>query len=186
MAALLDEGLTGGEIARRLGVSKPTVAYHRRRLGRPGKGAPMRRYDWVAVQAFHDAGRSVRECQAHFGFSRQTWHAAVRRGALVPRPFAMPLKELLSGPRHRGHLKGRLLRLGLKEDRCEVCGISEWRGAPLSLALHHVNGDGKDNRLENLQLLCPNCHSQTDNFAVRRTRFTGHLVGERGDHAIAA
>jgi 5-methylcytosine-specific restriction endonuclease McrA len=36
--------------------------------------------------------------------------------------------------------------------------------------LHHVNGDGRDNRLENLQLLCPNCHSQTDNFAGRNVR----------------
>ncbi|MEA2353631.1 MAG: hypothetical protein QOJ14_2045, partial [Thermoleophilaceae bacterium] len=38
-------------------------------------------------------------------------------------------------------------------------------GRPLSMALHHVNGDGRDNRLENLRLLCPNCHSQTENFA---------------------
>jgi 5-methylcytosine-specific restriction endonuclease McrA len=68
---------------------------------------------------------------------------------------------------NRGHLKGRLLGAGLKEGRCELCGINEWRGEPLSLALHHVNGDGQDNRLENLQLLCPNCHSQTPNFSGR-------------------
>jgi DNA-binding transcriptional ArsR family regulator len=172
VAALLDEGLTGGEIARRLGISKATVAYHRRRLGRPGNGAATRRYDWSAVQAHHDAGHSVRECQAHFGFSRQTWHAAVNRGDLVPRPAAMPVEELLREgvTRWRGHVKRRLIRLGLKEDRCEICGISDWLGAPLSLALHHVNGDRDDNRLENLQLLCPNCHSQTDTFAGRNIR----------------
>jgi hypothetical protein len=101
--------------------------------------------------------------------SRQTWHAAVQRAALVPRPAAMPIDELLREgvPRWRGHLKRRLIRMGLKDDRCEICGIADWRGAPLSLALHHVNGDGHDNRLENLQLLCPNCHSQTENFAGR-------------------
>jgi hypothetical protein len=61
-----------------------------------------------------------------------------------------------------------LISAGLKANRCEVCGIEEWLGAPLSMALHHVNGDGSDNRLENLQMLCPNCHSQTENFAGRK------------------
>jgi hypothetical protein len=169
VAALLDQGLSGGEIARRLGLSKPTIAYHRRRLGRPGSGSATRRYDWSAVQAYYDEGHTVRECQERFGFSRQTWHAAANRGAVIPRPTAMPLDELLAAgvTRWRGHVKRRLIGLGLKEERCEICGISEWRGAPLSLALHHVNGDGQDNRLENLQLLCPNCHSQTENFAGR-------------------
>ena len=71
---------------------------------------------------------------------------------------------------NRTHLKGRLFAEGLKENRCERCGITEWRGSPLAMALHHSNGDGLDNRLENLQLLCPNCHSQTENFAGRGRR----------------
>ena len=54
--------------------------------------------------------------------------------------------------------------------RCEICGLTEWLGRPLSMALHHVNGDGRDNRLENLQFLCPDCHSQTDNFSGRKLR----------------
>ena len=60
-----------------------------------------------------------------------------------------------------------MIRAGLKENRCENCGITEWLGKPLSMELHHVNGDGRDNRLENLQLLCGNCHAQTDNWGGR-------------------
>jgi HNH endonuclease len=77
----------------------------------------------------------------------------------------MPLEELLiKGPRGRRNLKLRLIAAGLKENRCEECGISEWRDRPLSLELHHRNGEKHDNRLENLALLCPNCHSQTDSW----------------------
>ena len=91
----------------------------------------------------------------------------------------MPVDQLLGAPRNRHHLKRRLLNAGLKQNRCEVCGIEEWLGAPLSMALHHVNGDGSDNRLENLQMLCPNCHSQTANFAGRnRRRANGTAVPE--------
>jgi HNH endonuclease len=66
--------------------------------------------------------------------------------------------------------EAQLLAEGLKENRCERCGLSEWRGKPLAVALHHANGNGMDNRIENLVMLCPNCHSQTENFAGRGRR----------------
>jgi Zn finger protein HypA/HybF involved in hydrogenase expression len=62
------------------------------------------------------------------------------------------------------------VRLGLLEESCHECGITEWRGKPLSLCLHHINGINDDNRIENLAVLCPNCHSQTENFAGRNRR----------------
>ena len=134
------------------------------REARPNKYAP--RDDWDEIQVYYDAGHSVRECQAKFGFSRRSWNKAVIRGTIVPRPQALPLDEaLVKGPRrNRNHLKRRLINAGVKQNRCEQCGIDSWRHAPLNVALHHINGDGTDNRRENLQMLCPNCHSLTENY----------------------
>ena len=47
---------------------------------------------------------------------------------------------------------------------CECCKASNWLGKPITLEVHHISGDRTDNRLENLQLLCPNCHSTTDTW----------------------
>ncbi|MCA1800164.1 MAG: HNH endonuclease [Actinobacteria bacterium] len=57
-------------------------------------------------------------------------------------------------------LKLKLIRDGIKEARCEGCGRDTWLDQPISLELHHVDGDRFNNSLENLEILCPNCHSQ--------------------------
>ena len=61
-------------------------------------------------------------------------------------------------------LKNRLILKGYKEYKCEMCGRTTWEGKPIPLQTHHINGDNSDNRIENLQLLCPNCHAFTDTY----------------------
>ncbi|GGX65222.1 hypothetical protein GCM10010358_19480 [Streptomyces minutiscleroticus] len=64
-------------------------------------------------------------------------------------------------------LKRALRELGVDE-RCAQCGIeATWLGEPLPLEVDHVNGDWRDNRVENLRMLCPNCHSTTDSYRGR-------------------
>jgi heterodisulfide reductase subunit B len=53
---------------------------------------------------------------------------------------------------------------GLKEHKCECCGIIEWNGKPAPIELDHINGNRRDNSLDNLRVLCPNCHAQTDTY----------------------
>lgn len=71
-----------------------------------------------------------------------------------------PLNEVLveDSSYPRASLKRRLYSEGIKERRCELCGQGEeWNGARMSLILDHTNGVANDNRLENLQIVCPNC-----------------------------
>lgn len=81
---------------------------------------------------------------------------------------AIPIEDLLveNSNYNRGLLKKRLINLGLLQERCALCNQQPvWQDRSLILQLDHLNGKSKDNRLENLRLLCPNCHSQTSTFA---------------------
>lgn len=74
-------------------------------------------------------------------------------------------------------LKKRLIKAGLKSDICEICGQSNvWNGKPLVLQLDHINGNHYDNRLENLRVVCPNCHTQTDTFANKKNKKVNYCI----------
>lgn len=78
-----------------------------------------------------------------------------------------PIQQVLienSPHTNSGKLRVRLIKEGLKENKCEICGCTE------SLELHHINGNHQNNRLENLQIFCANCHRKTDNFRGKGIR----------------
>lgn len=62
------------------------------------------------------------------------------------------------------HLKKRLVSEGILKWCCAKCGIDKWNSEPIVLELNHINGNNMDNRIKNLEILCPNCHSQTSTF----------------------
>ena len=87
----------------------------------------------------------------------------------------IPLSEILienSAYTNIARLKIRLLREKILESKCyaDDCGLTEWKGKRISLQLDHINGDRHDHKIENLRLLCPNCHSQTETFAGKNKR----------------
>ena len=130
-----------------------------------------RRYDWAAVQAYYDEGHSFRECQTMFGFSNAAWHKARQRGEVERvRMGGMPIDVLLTGRRNRHHVKIRLLRAGLLKNECSKCGLTDWLGEQLNMHIDHINGVRDDHRLENLRMLCPNCHSQTETYGGRNMK----------------
>lgn len=82
---------------------------------------------------------------------------------------------------NRALLKDRLIKAGYKRNVCEICGISEWNGKPLTMQMHHKDGDNKNNNLDNLMMICPNCHAQTENYRGAANRTTDKPVNHCQD-----
>lgn len=91
-------------------------------------------------------------------------------GRGIKKPWSIskiPTDEILSGkyPHYQTNkLKKRLFLENLKQEKCEICGVSEWNGRKLSLELDHIDGDKNNHLWDNLRIICPNCHSQTETF----------------------
>lgn len=93
------------------------------------------------------------------------------KGISKPMPILIKTDDILEGkhPQYSTFkLKNRLFKEGLKFNKCEICGISEWNNKKLNCQLDHIDGDRTNHRILNLRILCPNCHSQTETFTSKK------------------
>lgn len=132
-----------------------------------------------------ESSRNIGECLDRLGVVRggKTYShfraTCQSRGVVLdfPNNYASPFKisdeevfvENSPYVNNRILLKKRCLDNGWLKNECAICGQGPvWNGKPLTLQLDHINGKSNDHRIENLRILCPNCHTQTETYAGRR------------------
>lgn len=86
-----------------------------------------------------------------------------RKGLKHPERRAS-LEQVLNNNSTNSTKRRKLIEEGIKEEKCEICGFSEWMGKPIPLELHHKDFNHYNNSLDNLQILCANCHMQAHNY----------------------
>jgi len=111
--------------------------------------------------------------------STQHWVGQAHlRGKTNPYVRRHPLHSILRRGTHyqSNKLRKRLLREAVLEPKCSNCGGTEWMGGSIPLELDHVDGDKTNNQLENLRLICPNCHALSPTYRGKNTRYP-HIPG---------
>ncbi len=93
-------------------------------------------------------------------FTKQGWSKGKTIGPKVPIEIYLNNEK----PIGSNSLKEKLLKFGLLKRQCSLCQNIEWFGKAIPIELHHIDGNNKNNNLANLQILCPNCHTFTDNY----------------------
>lgn len=103
-------------------------------------------------------------------FTGQGWNKGRKYGP------KHPVEDYLSNRRtiQSSKLKGRLLYENIFQPQCQDCNNKTWMGQPIPLELHHIDGNHLNNSLNNLRLLCPNCHAFTSNY--RRSNYKIEVI----------
>lgn len=191
---LRKEGKTYAEITSILGCSKSTISYH---CGERGKlrRVTIKKEDLIdAVNTSRSISQIIKKLKLRISSSSYTrvrneiskynldCDHFLGKGWMKGKnsPLAITEEEFrkryfkISDKKIAGNkIKKFLFRFGIKKEECEICGQPpKWKNKKLSLHLDHIDGNPLNNKEENLRILCPNCHSQTDTYAGRNINKT--------------
>lgn len=145
------------------------------------------KYSREQLQKFCDESESIRELSMKVGYAPDSGSAAASVKQMISdleldcshfvgqghtknigvykTPTIAYLNNKVKVQSHK--LRIRLLEEGIFEAKCNRCGLDSWLGQPIPLELHHKDGNKDNNSLDNLELLCPNCHYFTDTYKIK-------------------
>ena len=188
----IDNGTSLRKIALAEGCSYTTVRYWVKRHGLRHPGRNIEKRSWTDSQLIDAVASSIylSDVIKKLGLkvspgNYTILHKHIKRLGISTKHFAPPGTRSDRIPPHemtddevfcrgstasRANAKRRLINKRLVEYKCSICSIKKWRGEYISLSLDHINGVNNDNRIQNLRLLCPNCHSQTDTFCSKNPK----------------
>jgi orotate phosphoribosyltransferase-like protein len=179
---LHDKGFTTSEIAVKLGVTRPTISYHKKQLG-VANLMKIRKDVWTQVQEDLDKGVTYAEISHKYAISKSGISHAVTRGAIER---TKRLQSELSVDDYcsshmgnaarssfRRNVRVKMIKAERWKEQCTECGLTEWMGKSIPLQVDHKDGNPKNNNINNLRLLCCNCHYQTDTWGNKIRNIAG-------------
>lgn len=121
---------------------------------------------WLnVIKPYYDQ-YGLKKTLEHFSIQNLNYQIIGKRQKPIPTP-----EEICNFQKKASTIKRLLIKYGYWEEKCQVdtCIVTnEWNGKPIVLQIDHIDGDCKNNRYENLRLICPNCHTQTDTYGFKR------------------
>jgi len=167
--SMLLDGKTNKEISTELGCTRSVVSYHSIDLGLSKPRARGSLKNWKQIAKFYETHTRA-ETFVEFNLGDWDWNQAQCRGDITSRGFddiRTSWEDILveNSTYDNSSLKCRIMKENILPNICVLCGqLPEHNGMALVLQLDHINGINNDNRIENLRILCPNCHTQTDTW----------------------